>query len=271
MSDLFDGSKPHFAAWLQIHDIDENWDTFSSYSRDCFGSPLYYAAFCGFYDVAELLITKQPEQVNARGGRNLFPLQAALYKGHLHVANLLHRHGAVVDVQGQGAYTPLHAASFHGQVDIMRWLLDHGADANARGDYQFTPLSEAACRLHLEAVDVLLQSNADIDLQYSNGYTTLYWVLSHCSSYKKFVDMVRRLLERGADPNICDDSRRTPLHEASSLGLLEAVQLLLSYGAKADEKDEEGNTPFQLAASEGHGEVTKLLLEHGVVPPPSQP
>jgi ankyrin repeat protein len=77
---------------------------------------------------------KHPDQVNARGGHNLFPLPAALYKRHFHVANLLYRHGAVVDVQGDDKYTPLHAASFHGQVDIMRWLLDHGADTNARAN-----------------------------------------------------------------------------------------------------------------------------------------
>jgi hypothetical protein len=115
MDDLFDSSKLHFPAWLQVHDIDEGWSTFSSYSQDGVSSPLYYAAFCGFYDLAERLITKHPDQVNAGGGLNLFPLPAALHKGHVHVADLLYRHGAVVDVQGDGKYTPLHAASYHGQ------------------------------------------------------------------------------------------------------------------------------------------------------------
>ena len=90
MDDLFDASKPHFAAWIRVHDIDEDWDVFSPGSQDSVGSPLYYAAFCGLYDVAERLITKQPDQVNACGGRNLFPLPAALCKKHLHVADLLY-------------------------------------------------------------------------------------------------------------------------------------------------------------------------------------
>ena len=77
MNDLFDSSKPHFAAWLQVHDIDEDWYAFSPQRRDGVGSPLYYAAFCGFYDLAEHLITSHPEQVNARGGCTLFPLPAA--------------------------------------------------------------------------------------------------------------------------------------------------------------------------------------------------
>ncbi|KAN0139500.1 hypothetical protein V8E53_003001, partial [Lactarius tabidus] len=106
MDDLFDSSKPYFTAWLQVHDIDERWQIFSPGLGNVSGSPLYYAAFCGFYDLAERLIMKNPEQVNQRGGLTLFPLPAALSKKHFRVANLLYSHGAVVD------------------VDIVRWLLD---------------------------------------------------------------------------------------------------------------------------------------------------
>ena len=264
MNDLFDNSKPHFAAWLRVHDIDKDWYPFSPYPRDGTGSPLYYAAFCGFYDVAECLITKHPEQVDGRGGRNLFPLPAALYNKHFRVADLLHRHGAVVDIRGSAKYTPLFAASYHGHVDIMRWLLDHGADPNARSESRYTPLCEAVNQMHLEALEVLIEHNADINPQCSQGETPLYWVLSHCSSKGKFVDMVQQLLEHGADPHICTNDHKTPLHLASSRGLLEAARLLLRYGAKVDMKDKEGKTPLQLAVSD---EMTKLLLEYGDVPP----
>ena len=265
MYDLFNSSKPHFAAWLRVHDVDKRWDPFSPFLRDGVGSPLYYAAFCGFYDVAEHLITKHPEQVNARGGYNLFPLQAALYKRHLCVAHLLYQHGAGVDVRGIYENTPLCAASYNGQVDIMRWLLDHGAVANARSVAHSTPLFYAAGGMHLEAVLVLLEHNVDINTQHYEGQTPLCWVLASCGSNGKFVDMVRLLLEHRADPNICDNDHTTPLHKASSQGLLEATRLLLSYGAKVDEKDGGGKTPFQRAPSD---EMAKLLLEHGAVPQP---
>ena len=263
MDDLFDSSKPHFAAWLQVYDIDESWFTFSSFSYDGVGSPLYYAAFCGFYDLAEHLIMKHPEQVNARGGCTLFPLQAALYKRHFHVANLLHRHGAVVDVQGDVKSTPLHAASGQGQVDTMRWLLDHGADQDSCTYGGYTPLFYAASVMDLEAVQVLLEHNADINSQSSAGATPLYWVLSNHASEGKLVDMVRRLLEHGADPNI-GNGHTTPLHEASSRGLIEAANLLLIHRANVDGKNWNGKTPYQRAASD---EMRKLLLDHGALPP----
>jgi ankyrin repeat protein len=265
MDDLFDSSKPYFAAWLRVHNIDKPWHPFSPGSEEV-GSPLYYAAFCGFYDLAERLITKDPEQVQARGGCNLFPLPAALSSRHFRVADLLYRHSAIVDVRGYLEYTPLDGASFSGQFDIMRWLLDHGADANTRSRFDFTPLFQAAHVMHLEAVQLLLEHNADVNSQTTDGETPLYWVLSNCGSKGKFVDMVQRLLEHGADPNICNKDHKAPLHEASSHGLLEAARLLLSYGAKVDEKDKKGKTPFQLAASRSNDEMRKLLLEHGAVP-----
>ncbi|KAH9060233.1 hypothetical protein EDB87DRAFT_621040 [Lactarius vividus] len=102
MDDLFDSSKPYFAAWLRVHDTDdeisETWRRFSDYSQA--GSPLYYAALCGFYNLSERLIVKHPEQVNAGGGRMRAPLPAALSRSYLGVADLLREHGAAVDVRG---------------------------------------------------------------------------------------------------------------------------------------------------------------------------
>ena len=268
MNDLFDSSKPHFAAWVKVHDIDEAWNYFSPDLRSQHvGSPLYYAAFCGFYDLTERLIIKHPEQVNACGGKLVAPLPAALYKGHFDVADLLNQHGAIVDVQGQDQETPLRRASCLEKVDIMRWLLGHGADADARTNGGFTPLSGAAHAMRLEAAQVLLEHNADTNSRDNEGRTPLFWILYFCSSSGKFVDMMRRLLEYGADPNICHNDRTTPLHVASSRGLLEAARLLLSHGARVDEKDGEGKTPFQVAASNGHDELKKLLVEYGAAPP----
>ena len=272
MDDLFDSSKPHFEAWLRVHDIDQDWYPFGYGLRSLrqgVGNPLYYAAFCGFYDLAERLVMKHPEQVNARGGRNVFPLPAALYKKHIRVANLLYKHGAAVDVRGEADRTSLYTASIDGSADIIRWLLNHGADANACTSSLRTPLYIAAYHMHLDAVQILLKHNADLSLQDISGETPLHETVTNSddsSREEQRVTIMRLLLEHGADPNKCTNDLRTPLHEASSRGQVEAARLLLSYGVKVDEKDHKGKTPFQLAASKGHDEIMKLLVEHGAVP-----
>jgi hypothetical protein len=271
MDDLFDNSKPHFTAWLGTHNMDERWGSFGSWDQDSVGCPLYYAAFCGFYGLAERLIMKHPEQVNLAGGLIRAPLPAALSKRHFRVADLLCKHGAVVDVRDRYGSTPLHVTTeiFEG-VDIMRWLLKHGANPSAQSPSRWTSLHQATYNANLEEVQGLLEYNPDINLRDQCGDTPMDIIFSkiNCPSLKvKAIEIVRRLLEYGADPNIRHPDGSTLLHQASFGGSLEATHLLLSYGANIDLKDGEGKTPFQVASSLGRHEIMKLLLEQGAVPP----
>jgi ankyrin repeat protein len=126
----------------------------------CHRGPLYYASLCGLYDLANHLVVKHSEHVNARGGRMVSPLGAALHGKHPQIAELLYEHGADVGVQGGKERTLLHVASRDGLVDAGRWLLNHGADANAQDDEGQTPLHLAASNKHLEIVQILLEQTA---------------------------------------------------------------------------------------------------------------
>ena len=265
MDDLFDNSKPHFSAWLRTHDVDEQWESFADWQRSSVGSPLYYAAFCGFYDLAERLIAKDPKQVNLAGGFVLAPLPAALSKRHFHVAELLRKHGADVDVRDQNAWTPLHTATAKLEsIDITRWLLEHGANINAQTHFSQTPLHHATHNADLETVRVLLGYKPDTNLCGKSDHTPLHEILGHVgrSTERNVVEIVRQLLISGADPNTRGTDGSTPLHRASRFGSLEVTHLLLRYGANIDEKDEEGRTPLKLASLCKHGAIMKLLTEH---------
>src|SRR6266849_1118474 len=94
MECLFDAEKQHFSTWLWIYDGDR-----SSWVRFLFMStappekpeavPLYYAARLGFRDLAEHLIAKYPEHVNARGVDKVTPIHAAASAGHANILSLL--------------------------------------------------------------------------------------------------------------------------------------------------------------------------------------
>ena len=144
MEILFDLDKPHFAVWVRIYDMD---DSTRHPDRDTDAAPLYYAALCGFYDLADHLVKKNPGHVNTHGGRHDYPLVAALYKGHIQIANLFLQHGANINGQGTYGRTPLHHAIFRLDetvVGAVRFLLEHGADANSQQGDLRTPLHLAA-------------------------------------------------------------------------------------------------------------------------------
>jgi len=231
MEYLFDVDKPYFVAWLELHDIDPHFfeSTFYQFTPLPFtkspAGPLYYAALCGFQDLAKHLIVKYPQEVNVHGGYYVTPFVAALARKHFELAQLLHRHGSSEDLRGYRGNTPLHSVAFYGDLEMIQALLGCKVDINARDDNGRTPL--------LEAVDF-------------GGH-----------------EVVRLLFEHGADPNIPGYDGEAPLHQASRTGKSEIVRLLLDHGVDVDAVDGSGQTAFQLALANGHDETATLLSARG--------
>ena len=288
MEYFFDADKPHFATWHQVSDIDGwhqvydsggYWVSFSS-SMVPRGEPLYYASLCGFYDIAKHLVVKHPELVNARGGRMVSPLGAALYGGHLHVAELLYEHGADVGVRGNNEWTLLHLALLDVLVDTVRWLLNHGADTNAQdNDQGWTPLHLAARVKHFEIVQMLLERHADIHARNSRGEAALHLAACdrglHGPRYQVNLNILQSLLDHGADVNTKDNDGSTPLHHSSfrngddfslwGKGSVEAARLLLDNGANIDAENNKGDTPFLVALEAEHHEMAEFLWGLGTM------
>jgi hypothetical protein len=264
MEYLFDPDKPYFAAWLHVHNIDTEPPELSALhffavtDESGTATPLYYAALCGFHELAEDLIVKHPQQVNANGGRCVSPLGAALGRDHLDIVQLLYEHGAIVDVQGKCKRTPLITAPDGGHCEIVEWLLNRGADPNLREDEGFlTPLHVAAGRGQVEISRMLLQHKVDQNALDKHGQTPL-----HLASQQGHIDVARLLLEHGVDVNAQDNNRSTALHLASEESKLEVARLLLEYVADVEVEDNSGRTPLGVASGELCDEITKLLSEH---------
>ena len=157
METLFDFDKPHFSAWVRIYDMDKqwwnsDWDT---------ATPLYYAALCGFSNLVEHLVKKNPGHVNTLGGIHDYPLVAALHRGHIQFANLLLQHGANLDERGTYDRTPLHHAITRLDetvVGAVRFLLEQGADPNPQQSDLRTPLHLAAAWGNDKVTQILLQT-----------------------------------------------------------------------------------------------------------------
>ena len=85
-----------------------------------------------------------------------------------------------------------------------------------------------------------------------------------------YPQIVRLLLEYGANLNTRDNEGRTPLHLVSDSrwgdlwlsARLEIARILLSHGADVDVEDEKGRTPLQAAFASGQTEMAQLLSEY---------
>ena len=237
MEFLFDSNKSHFKVWITLCDIDtwpnDNAATFHYFALENKSSakPLYYAALCGFYDLVEHLVTKNPQDVNGDGGCYVRPLLAALAGDHFQTAALLRHNGAELDVQGENGRSPLHAAVISGNFEVTRILTEYDpAVINARD---------------------------------GGGWTPLHWASSGAKYHFKAGSIVRFVLEHGADVNAQSKSGVTSLHTASSNGALEVVRLLLEHGADVEVKRNDGQTVLKAATDGGNGEIVKLLGDHG--------
>ena len=230
MENIFDQEKPYFAAWIELHDMDTDAPSPSPFfqftpSLKSPAGPLYYAALCGFQDLAEHLIVKYPQEVDANGGYYVTPFVAALAGRHLQLAHLLHCNGSSVKIWGRPGCSPLHSASDFGDLELIRILLEYRADINAQNDV---------------------------------GATPLYW-----ATMSRLPEAICSLLEQGADPNILIYDGTTPLHFAVKEGSTAIVRLLLEHGAGVDAVDIKGKTALQHSKEGGYDKIVALLLAHG--------
>lgn len=95
-----------------------------------------------------------------------------------------------------------------------------------------------------------------------NGETPLYHAARAGS-----VHLVKRLLEKGADPKIANSKGLTPLHQAAYWGEVEIVDLLLKAGANPKADNGKGWTPLHsaslVAGLSGRKKIVDMLIKAG--------
>jgi ankyrin repeat protein len=69
-------------------------------------------------------------------------------------------------------------------------------------------------------------------------------------------------VEHGANVMEVDTEGKTPLHWAAGSGRAEVVKYLIDVGADANAKDSKGMTPLAEARFFGHKDIAELLAAH---------
>ncbi|KLU81030.1 hypothetical protein MAPG_00125 [Magnaporthiopsis poae ATCC 64411] len=134
---------------------------------------------------------------------------------------------------------------------------------DVEADHTDTPASMASLAAassagHSNIVKMLLERGADVNAQDSEYDNAL-----QAASSAGHGEIVKMLLEKGADVKAEDVDRRTPLWIAAGNGHEAVVELLIKNGAAIDQSDDSGHTPLSKAAGNGHEAVARLLMELG--------
>ncbi|OTA62830.1 ankyrin, partial [Hypoxylon sp. EC38] len=134
-----------------------------------------------------------------------------------------------IDPRTPEGRTPLHIAAAKCHHGLLRLLLEHCSNVNARDDWGRTPLHFAAAGSPGESeelVKLLLSRNADFDLPDNDGWTALTYAAQAGNER-----VVRRLLDKGSNPNATNGAINTPLDMAVLSNSEQIVEWLLKRGA----------------------------------------
>ena len=150
--------------------------------------------------------------------------------------------------------TALHLAASSGLDAMVYKLIRLGADINARDFNLQTPLHEASVKGHKKVVEILVNEDAAIDAQDSDLQTPLFHPLFHWlsqtsrTSQADHMDIIKLLVDKGADINAKDRYGNVPLHFAiNNECSKEKVQLLLKLGGNISALNHDHKTPLLLA------------------------
>lgn len=221
----------------------------------------------GHFEIVELLIQAgaRLEALDSSGRTALFRASSS---SHIRTVKLLLDKGAPVDIPNLSGITALMGASRSGSSVTVDLLLNAGAQPNIvshKTGYVRTAFFETVKHEHIEVVRLLLDAGADVDALNGPGDSALFE-----ASSRGYPAIVLLLLSKEAqvDKTGRTDSNETPLWAASKQGHDFIVTLLLDAGACVNVEDD--NSPFFLwspalliAHMHGHQEVTKILQKAG--------
>jgi ankyrin repeat protein len=158
--------------------------------------------------------------------------------------------------------TALIVACQYNMVDIGKYLIEKGADLNMPANSGHTPLMAASTRSE-ELVNLLLSKGADASAALPDGTTAFTTAVTGIFSENISFNVTDKLLEMGANVDESASSGYikgyTCLMMAARNNRPDLVKYLVEKGADINAKAGDGNTPLSLAEKEDDQEMVALL------------
>ncbi|MGX7420519.1 ankyrin repeat domain-containing protein [Carnobacterium gallinarum] len=186
-------------------------------------------------------------------------LLEAVNKENQHEVEALFAQRAAVNCADEFGQSPLMLAVKKNNLTLVNVLLAQGADPNQRDNTQLSPFICAAANGRDEMVTEMIAHGADLPSVNRFGGTALL-----PSSEKGFIRTVEICLEAGVPVNHVNRLGWSALLEAVILGdggilYQNIIRELLEHGADSLQKDFDNKTPLDYAVERGQTEVVALI------------
>ena len=194
-------------------------------------SQLIEAAETGDTDAIHQLL-KEGADVNGRDARGRTPLMAATHGTQAKSVRVLLQAGADINLRDNRSDNPFLYAGAEGLAEILSLAIEAGADTKLTNRFGGTALIPAAERGHVEIVRELL-TRTDVDVNHVNnlGWTALLEAIVLGNGSPRQLEVVRLLIEAGAEVNLADANGATPLALARQRNYEGIIEVLLKAGA----------------------------------------
>ena len=250
-----------------------NCNALDSYNR----TALINASVSGYDDIAKLLI-EEGTDVNIQDKAGATALMYTARNTNYEMVEFLLKNGADVNIRDTAGETALYYSIEHnsfGQknetenaIKILNLLIKYGADVNTKND-EGTSLLDVSYRIsesfdkNKEMFKILVENGFDLESRIKADRSDYDYTPLMIAVYKEDYDMVKYLLDKGANPNTANNEKKTALMIANDDGNFDISKLLIQQGANINAQDEDGYTTLMNAALIGDYEMVKFLLENG--------
>lgn len=212
---------------------------------------LFTAIKSGDRSAVDDLLDRDPRLMSARDDSGLSPILAALYRGQTEIASAILRRGPELTV---------YEAAAAGDEARVRELVDRDpALGSADSPDGYSALGLAAFFKHRDVVRYLLGHGAKVrSASRTGGFTPLHSAVASDAAECDH-EIVRMLVDAGADPNAKSAAGNTPLHTTAYTGDRQCLDLLLAHGADPGIKNAQRRSPLDVARERRHEQIARIL------------
>ena len=207
-------------------------------------------------------LLKKGVDVNTRRADGVTALLWAAHWDDAPAVDLLIRAGAKVNTADDHGVTPLARACENASHAMVARLLAAGADPNVAQTNGLTPLMMAARTGNVAVLKALLAGGAQVNATTTTTHeTALMWAIAERHS-----DVVRALMDKGANVHPTPEQAFSPLMRAAKNGDIETAKALFAAGARVNDGGSDGTNPLVYAIVSGRAAFAQFLLELGADP-----